>query len=276
MEYYLTLAGLQVKLCTPEEITISDSLRPFLTQPQDKTDCTISVQVTGSLPAVSEGGVWRGAEYHTPEGVVHCLGKGDTPFAFTAFSEEDVTICVLPEFTHYFLGNEGIFNRIGLETWLQKHHGLLLHASIIMYKDRAIAFAGPSGVGKSTQAELWHKTLGAKVINGDRAVLRKTESGWFAYGSPYAGTSGIYCNDSAPLTAVVVLSQGQENTLTRLPPVDALGKLYPEISSHPWDKSFTEATTDLCLELIADVPVYGFACQNDNSAPLALKKGLNL
>ena len=191
-------------LRTPGEITVSENLRPFLCEPHTMTDCTIALQVSASLPPRTETGVWRGPEYYDCQDgsmfVFHCKAPDEEAFAVTPLLKNgNVEISVLPEYLSYFSGTAGIFNRIGLETLLLQHQGLLLHASLINYAGRAIAFAGPSGVGKSTQADLWKKCLGAEIINGDRAVLRKNADHWIAYGSPYAGTSGIYKNNSAPL-----------------------------------------------------------------------------
>ena len=186
----------------------------------------------------------------------------------------NISIQVLPEYISYFAGSEGIFNRIGLETLLLQYESLLLHASLIKFAGKAIAFAGPSGVGKSTHAALW-TCLGGQILNGDRAALRK-EASWVAYGSPYAGTSGIYKNDSAPLAALVVLQQAQENRLRRLSETEAFRHIYPQISLHPWDKTFMGRATDLCLQMLAQVPVYLLECRPEESAALLVKKGLGL
>ena len=50
--------------------------------------------------------------------------------------------------------------------------GLLLHASLIDYGGSGILFVGNSGVGKTTQAELWQQHLGAEILNGDKALVR--------------------------------------------------------------------------------------------------------
>lgn len=279
-QYRFELVGLQVALQTPGEISISPNLQPFLTEGCGDADCVIELHTSHTLPPISGGGVWHGPScYHWAEGamrIFHCHEPQGQPFAVTEiFTNGNIRIDVLPAYMDYFSGSAGIFNRIGMETMLLQHHGLLLHASLIDYKGKAIAFTGPSGVGKSTQADLWRSCLGADVLNGDRAALRKGEI-WTAYGSPYAGTSGIYKNQSAPLAAIIVLGQARENQLRQLTATEAFAHMYPELSAHRWDKAFMERVADLCLQLLADVPVYRLDCRPEESAVRLVKKGLGL
>jgi hypothetical protein len=279
--YYLELVGLRTALRTPYEITISENLRPFLCPPHEQTDCTISLQSCNTLPSFAENGVWHGLEYYDyhkgAARIFHCEAPKKETFAVTQlFENGNIHIDVLPACLSYFTGSTGIFNRIGMETLLLQHHGLLLHASLIKYKGRSIAFTGPSGVGKSTHAEIWRNCLSAEIINGDRAALRKTADGWIAAGSPYAGTSGIYKNESAPLSAIVLLRQADENRLQRLTKNEAFQHIYPELSLHHWDKAFVEAAMDLCLQLLQEIPVYLLACRPDENAALLVKEGLDL
>ncbi len=280
-EYHLTLVGLDVTLCTPHEITISENLRPFLCAPHKKRDCTIALQSCERLPAFSPKGVWHGFEYydHSADAarVFHCETPQGEAFAVTEILHNgNIQIRVLPEQLSYFTGSIGIFNRIGMETLLLQHEGLLLHASLIQYNGGAIAFSGPSGVGKSTHADLWQKYLGAEILNGDRAALRKGEECWQAYGSPHAGTSHIFKNDHAPLRAIVFLRQAKENRLCRLSAAEAFPMLYPELSIHYWEKAFVEKAIDLALQLLAQTPVYLLECLPEESAAVLVRKGLSL
>ena len=280
-DYYLTIAGLRIALHTPYEITISDNLRPFLCRSHDETDCRITLRSCPQLPGFSENGIWRGPEYYDyhreNRRVFHCNAPQTAAFAMTQLLKNgDVELCILPDYLSYFTGTTGIFNRIGMETLLLQHQSLLLHASLIKYKGKTLAFAGPSGVGKSTQANIWHKFLGADVINGDRAALRKEQDSWYAYGSPYAGTSGIYKNDYGPLAGIILLQQAGENCLRQLSDGEAFRCFYPELSVHHWDEGFVTKATDLCLQLLAETPVYLLECRPEESAALLVKKGLNL
>ena len=281
MNYYFTIAGLRVLLRTPYEITVSENLGPFLRRPFENADCTITLQSCPQLPAPLREGIWHGAEYYDcPRGsrrIFHYDTAKTAAFAVTEILENgNITVDVLPENLSYFTGTSGIFNRIGLETLLLQHSCLLLHASLIKYEGKALAFCGPSGVGKSTQANLWRTCLGADVLNGDRAALRKENNTWMAYGSPYAGTSGIYHNDGAPLAAIILLRQAGENRLQRLTPGEAFRQIYPELSVHHWEKSWVSKATDLCLQLLETTPVYLLECRPEEGATLLVKKGLGL
>ena len=277
MEYHFELAGLRTVLQTPEKIEISPRLQPFVIAPQEETDCTIRVQTVKTLPKMTDSGIWYALEYYDHKRVFHCTADDRTPFAVTEFLPGgNVEISVLPAYLFWFSGSSGIFNRIGMETMLLQHNGLLLHASLINYNGFCIAFTGPSGVGKSTQAALWAEVMNAQILNGDRAALRLTGDGWRAYGSPYAGTSGIYRRGGAPLKAIVVLGQSDENSLREMSPAEAFGKLYPELSIHRWDRESGKNAADLCIRLLEEIPVYCLECRPEESAVRLLQKGLKL
>ena len=280
-EYYLEFAGLRILLQTPYEITISESLRPFLSRGNDTVDCTIALRSCDRLPGFAEGGIWRGPEYYDRidgvSRVFFCATAQMTPIGVTQFFENgNISISVLHQHLSGFTGSAGILNHIGIENLLLQRCGLLLHASLIKYAGKAIAFAGPSGVGKSTHADIWKTCLQADILNGDRAALKKEDSGWIAYGAPYAGTSGIYINDSAPLAAIVLLSQAEENRFYGVDATQAFRQLYPELAIHHWDKTFAAKAVDLCLQLMEDVPVYRLECRPEEDAARLVMKGLGL
>ena len=49
------------------------------------------------------------------------------------------------------------FSTAGMHTKLLQRSAVILHASYIDWDGSAILFTGPSGTGKSTQAELWEQ-----------------------------------------------------------------------------------------------------------------------
>lgn len=278
---HLRLAGLKIALETPEEIPVTDRLLPFLTPQEQTPDCVIAVKLQNTLPQPDAAGVWCGPTFYSHCGnkkqIYHCPAPKAAPFAVTQFEDSGViSLLVLQEYAHYFSGISGIFNRISMENLLLRHDCLLLHASLIKFGEKTVAFAGPSGVGKSTQAALWEKYAGAEILNGDRTLLRRQETGWTAWGSPYAGTSGIYNRDGGDVCALVLLSQGQENRLQRLGPGQAFRCLFPELTMPQWDETFAEQATELFRSLVEAVPVWHLECLPEISAVTLLKEGIGL
>ena len=145
---------------------------------------------------------------------------------------------------------------------LLSNGAVVIHASYILYRGAAILFSAPSGTGKSTQAELWNIVTGAQIVNGDRAIIRKTDKGFVAGGIYYCGTSGICENVTAPLRAVVMLGQAQENSLRRLRGRDAFTQLLRQVA---YRKS-PECAAELVAQIAAGTPVYRLDCRPDANA----------
>lgn len=162
-----------------------------------------------------------------------------------------------------------------LEHLLLEHQSLQLHASVIDWQGSGILFSAPSGTGKSTQAALWRDFAGAKIINGDRAMIRRMGDGYRVYGSPYAGSSGIYTNLSVPIRAIITLEQGSKNRITSLHPMEAFRRLYRELTVSLWDEAFVEQASCELLDLIGGIPVYHLICTPDKGAVEILMEELN-
>lgn len=147
---------------------------------------------------------------------------------------------------------------------------LVLHSAYIVTRTgEAILFSGPSGVGKSTQAALWERCAGARVVNGDRALVdvgKKTANGIF-----YAGTSGISENVTAPVRAIVLLGQGSENRVFVPSPQAAFAGVLSQCAYYEWDARSAEQMTECVARLVSDVPVLRMDCLPDATAVETLR-----
>ena len=150
---------------------------------------------------------------------------------------------------------------------------MAFHASYIEYKGGGILFTAASGTGKSTQAGLWRVHRGAEILNGDKAAV-KLERAPLACGLPFCGTSKICVNRDVPLRAVVALSQGSSNTVSRLSPSQAAAALCPNVFTDRFVPEEWQLTLHLLLDLAAAVPVYALSCTPDIRAVEALERAL--
>ncbi|MCR5565569.1 MAG: PqqD family peptide modification chaperone [Clostridiales bacterium] len=97
-------------------------------------------------------------------------------------------------------GDDEWLARIGLECWFVRHGYIIFHSAAVEKDGEAIAFTGPSGVGKSTRAGAWIESLNAKLINGDRPLIRVQDPE--LYGVPWDGKEQCFRNVSYPLKAI--------------------------------------------------------------------------
>lgn len=150
---------------------------------------------------------------------------------------------------------------------------LVLHSSYVLRAEGdAILFSGASGIGKSTQAELWREFAAARVINGDRSLVDVDRG--MAHGIFYSGTSGICENHSAPIRAIVLPEQRAENRVFVPAHREAFMRLLNQCSYYPWDAESAALMTELVARLVGRVPIYRLDCRKDEGAVRTLENEL--
>lgn len=269
--YYFEMAGIGIRLDSKREISVTDKWNPFLCETvPEKIKYEISAEECGTLPHRPLDGIKKEFVLYCKEPKTinfHYELSEDEPYASTVIEDDGkITLNYLSKSATFFESTSGIFKHIGIELLLNMQNGLLMHSSFVKYKEKAILFSAPSGTGKSTQADLWKCYRGADVINGDRAALVKDEDAWRAWGIPYAGRSGIYRNESAPVGALIVLRQGKENCIQKIGGLEAFRCLYPELNVHHWDVDYVNRGTLQLQKLISEVPIFLMECLPDESA----------
>lgn len=290
-QYQYSIAGLRIRCRIPFPVVIQDEAKEFLflekksaenRNEADKTDAEVDFLSVGELSVSAPDAIYRadriyGRDAEGRDQVHYCVCQGMPPYACSVWEENGTEslhlICRILRGNEFrFSHSRMISDHIGMETLFLKKDCLLLHAALIRWRGQGILFSAPSGTGKSTQAGLWKKYEGADILNGDRAAVRKVGGRWTAYGLPYAGSSGIYRNESAPVATVVILSQGQENRIRRLEPLEIIRYLYPETTVHFWETAFVERTLTLLTKLAGEMTCFFLECRPDREAVDVLKE----
>lgn len=273
------MAGFVWRIDAPMELNIDARYQPFLTDaPRD--NCSISFEI--GRPAEL-----RGTVVHAENPRVLRLADGycierrllaPEPCTCLVIRDADplhVTGWIYPEAADCFRSLDNLLDAANLEYMLTALGAVSLHSSFITHCGQAILFSAPSGTGKSTQAALWEQYAHAEQINGDRSVIRCVDGVWTAFGFPFAGSSGIYKNKSAPIRAIVVLRQAKDNTIKRLGASEAFRLLYSETAIQRWNTQGHAAAVDLLIRLSAAVPVYRLCCTPDARAVALLQQTLS-
>lgn len=285
MKYIYHIAGIRILCDIPFEIIIQKESEEFLYSCNEKietleTDIKFEMKSVDHLPHIEEDGYWKNNQYfvnlNDKQRMYLRLSPEKEPFVMVDYKINSAYLSCyyLQGFEKEVCYSHNLCDLINLETIMLYQKGILLHASFIKWKEVGILFSAPSGTGKSTQANLWEKYEGAEILNGDRAGIRMANGKWTAYGLSYAGSSGIYKNESVPIKAIIVLNQAEENTISSLKMSESFCRLYPEISIHHWDKNFVKQASDLALQILKDIPVYLLNCKPDQGAIQLVKEVL--
>lgn len=200
---------------------------------------------------------------HYQNHALHINKISEMFFTLTSPTESISISCSESEVLHTLI--ESAY-RLALPTLISTGH-FHLHCSYVLYQGKAILFTGPSGIGKTTQAELWRDYLGATIVNGDASLIQKQEGGFYALGAPVHGSSP-YCEErSAPIAALVTLEQAKENIITPMESFQALSYCLPEIFlSDTWPDEVQEKMWENVDHFFQKIPVYHLCCRPDREA----------
>lgn len=141
-----------------------------------------------------------------------------------------------------------------------------LHAACVEVDDFAVAFTGPSGMGKSTRAAAWVKALGAQLISGDRPAIRIEKNGCTACGVPWDGKEQIFRDVEKPLLCIMDVRRSSANYLRRLSTEQARKLIIQQSFMPMWDTDAAFMAMTNVMALIKRTPVYRVFCGPDENA----------
>jgi hypothetical protein len=162
------------------------------------------------------------------------------------------------------------FNRFLFQHTFINHHGLIIHAAGGSIRGKGMVFPAISGTGKSTLGHLLLPHSENQLFSEERIIMRQMDDAWQLWGTPWHGTGVIAHNESAPLSALVFLSQAPVTKISELSPSTALRRLR-EVVSIPWySPKWTEKGLAICESLLRDIPAFELAFRPDQTAVQAV------
>ena len=283
-QYCLSIAGITIEIHTDIPHSIDPQFEPFLTETA-APDYRAIFRRVDQLPVLAGQPI-----YEDKCNRVYPDGKGGylraffdaprdyTPYSVAIFDPSECVIDVqyLEKGAHCVSQMHNSFFHLGFETLLLRKGRFCFHAAFVQTHLDGLLFSGPSGIGKSTQADLWVQYRSAEQINGDRPVLAFSENEWHAWGSPYAGSSHCYVNKHCKIHAIIMLRQAKQCKLRRLSESNALRAIWAGMTMYSWDKQMVEDAFDLASALIKTVPVFEFDCTPDADAVDYLERELQI
>lgn len=266
-------------LLFPENLVFPSKFRLFEIK-QGVPEYTYQFCITDEIPLPEENSIAKRSDlmvYQTSFGENRMLGiKGRKQFyaCYREVSEKQAYIDLLSQEVIHLHIDPIFTSLLALERRMIGHSSLILHCAYVVYQGKAILFSAPSGIGKSTQAELWERYRGGTTVNGDRALLRKINGAWTACAWPVCGSSEICKLGDFPIRSVVMLKQGKINDIKRLSPIQAFTQLYAQVTINQWNRTFVQHAMELIEDLIGQVPVYQLTCNMTENAVSCLEHAL--
>ena len=261
---------LSLELCGADgSFEVTEPYRSFLSDKSPEAAFTVK---WGSLPAPASlekvfdsGGSWK--LYRRREAwciVLQAPALGPEPYQIAVvesdFSKGDVyTRDGAP---HRGLGAHGLgypMLEVLFVNLLSRGRGVLLHACAVSDNGRGFLFAGTSGAGKSTMADLWKERKGATILSDDRVIVREMDGCLWAYGTPWHGDVSLCSPERVRVDHVFVLRHGDENGVSRLEAPNALTGLFARSFPTYWYPEGMAFSLDFLGRVSQVVPCYELA-----------------
>lgn len=152
------------------------------------------------------------------------------------------------------------------------HKMIQCHSALVDWNGSGILFLGPSGIGKTTQAERWAEYRGADIVNGDLVFVQQTDDGFLGWGTPWHGSSPYCINRAVPLKALVVLKQSKENRIRELTGFEKVSEVSNNVFYPTWLDDGMELCTEILNDLLIHLPVYRLDNRADEEAVQILEQ----
>jgi len=150
-----------------------------------------------------------------------------------------------------------------------------IHSASICYQGRGYLFSGPSGMGKSTQANLWKSCYRVSIWNGDVNLISLESDGPRLWGVPWNGTSGIYTRGSIPLGGLIFLRQSLKNQVVIPSASDRMVATIQRLISPTYTPELFEKALDVCQLLQEQIPMWRLYCDTTTEAAQVMKEAID-
>ena len=159
---------------------------------------------------------------------------------------------------------------------LLTYDGFMLHASGIVYENKAYLFSAPSGTGKSTHTGIWRKTFGEDktfILNDDKPVIRIIDGEVMAFGTPWSGKTDQNENIGVPLQGICFVSRSETNWIEPMSPKDAVHRILDQ-TVRPQNAENMSKLLELLNAVLSKVKVHTLHCNMENEAAIVAYNGM--
>ena len=200
--------------------------------------------------------------------------QSDIDFEREKSKQEDIKENIpIRHFSDDYLETLAVYRKIADE--MLEYNTILFHGSVVSVDNIGYLFTAKSGTGKSTHTNLWREFFKerAVMVNDDKPLLRVTENGVTAYGTPWNGKHRLSTNIGVPLNAICVLERSDENHIQKVTAESVYNMLVQQVY-RPQNPQKLLKTLQLIDVLADSVKLYRLGCNMDISAAETAYNGM--
>jgi hypothetical protein len=270
----------------PYEVFLEKALESFADETSQTSDIHFRIDTTSLFPSLdtykviftsNPDGLWTMLEGREKthylislqnvlkETEPYRIIRADRKFAdFVVFTRPNENNTIVP--LEYPLADLAVSGHININ-----RIGIILHSACISLKGKGFLFAGVSGAGKSTISEIWVQDQDAEVLTDERVLIREMSNDFWAFGTPWHGTSEIHKNMGTPIEKIFFIKHGKENKATPISKADAANRLMVRCFPTFWNREGMEFAVDFCARVAQEKRCYELEFVNDVSVMAYLK-----
>lgn len=280
-QYTFNISGIVVCLHLQHEILVEDRFKLFMSD--EKPDYNIYFQKVETLDNTDGEVFYEGISYaafsnNDSEFKRKFWDRKRNKYLYSTGTYDWKNRVIIVK---YLQGEEEMFGcvnacffYIAWEEILMHERRIMLHSSFVETAYGSILFSGVSGAGKSTQADLWYKYRNSRMLNGDRTILQWSNEELIGYGSPYAGSSKCYIDDSSRISAIVFPEKKNFCKVRKLDRGTAFRRIFSGLTVNSWNVEFVEFACSMAEKIVKLIPCYELSCTPDKNAVEVLEKVL--
>lgn len=279
VRFNFTIGEITVELSsvlTGKEEVILENYEEFLTD--RRADIQLS-HTFGAVPGLDgwelcfdNGATWKMYSRNGQRALaIHSSFIGDQPYHFAVFNADFRSGEILTNLEYSQNQQRSIpllypLMELLFANLLSTGYGILVHACAVKLGDSGLLFPGNSGAGKSTLARLFAQNPEIRLLSDDRVILRRMETGFRIYGTPWHGDARTFSAESVPLKGVYVLKHSAENQTHPLRPIELASRLLARSFPTFWNPDGMAYSLDLLSQLSQAVPGVEFGFTPDRRA----------
>lgn len=281
--YQIGFANLEFIIRSRNNLQIDDCLKTFMdSSGVQGVVRSIQIQIDDQyddfpekLPVLSDELISSRVLYHGKPAELTRAGSSG-PAALFYQNRLDEYSCIINKRAYPFIGKTllSVLRFIAFRDIFCENSIVFFHAAAIRTKGKMILFSAPSETGKTTHARLWEKELKAEIMCADRVLIYRENGSWICSNFIFDGTDAVNRNEKTPLGAVVLLSRGAENSVSRQKAASSLPNLLEQTIIDVHNETMKTDSLLHWMDILKDIPVYQLHCTPDKEAAFIMQRCL--